>query len=317
MICKSTRAIWVLAIALTAGGCGDDSTASGTGGSGGTGGTRGTAGTGGTGGASFEGSFSVNQKFWHSGFDITILDGETFTRETLDGRVNYYALLNAAFENLGPNETFFSPDVSLVQDGMAAIPATDDTDIPFVPSGLASDGVLAYIVEADFDVDNAQLIVGSNDVVQAIVPLSPQAGDLVSLEPAEVPISGSITMELIDLTFNSGGIRADVPDLYREIEAGSRGLTLNFDATSRRSGNWNILPQDFALILPSGSAVGVDGGGRAPLPGSEAGIDTTGISVRFLVDEMPAGDYTLRFAPGSWFVGDDGVTEATFDFSID
>jgi hypothetical protein len=124
-------------------------------------------------------------------------------------------------------------------------------------------------------------------------------------------------MELIDLTFNSGEIRADIPNSYSQVEAGSRGLTLSFDATSRKGGNWNILPQDFALILPGGSAVGVDGSKLASLPGSDVGVDTPGLSVRFLVDEMPTGDYILRFAPGNWFVGEDNVTEATFEFSIE
>jgi hypothetical protein len=32
---------------------------------------------------------------------------------------------------------------------------------------------------------------------------------------------------------------------------------------------------------------------------------------------MPAGSYTLRFTPGTWFVGEDNVIEATFDFSIE
>ncbi len=307
--------LFALLIAFAFLGCSGDGSSMDAG-TGATGGTAGTGGIGGTGGAPAQGTFSVNQDFWHSGFHITILDGEPFTRETLDGRINRYVSINATFENLGPNETFFSPEISLVQDGIAAIPA-GDTDIPFVPSGLASSGVLAYIVEENFDVDSAQLIVGSNDVNQAIVPLSPQAGDLVSLEPADILISGSISMELIDLSFNSGEIRADVPDLHSQIEAGSRGLTLSFDATSRKSGTWNILPQDFALILPGGSAVGVVGSELTSLPGSDVGVDTPDLSVRFLVDEMPAGDYTLRFAPGAWFVGEDNVTEATFDFSLE
>jgi hypothetical protein len=307
--------LFALLIAFAFLGCSGDG-ASVDAGTGATGGTAGTGGIGGTGGAPVQGTFSVNQDFWHSGFHITILDGETFTRETLAGSIIRYVSINATFENLGPNETFFSPDISLVQDGIAAIPA-GDTDIPFVPSGLASSGVLAYIVEENFDVDSAQLIVGSNDVNQAIVPLSPQAGDLVSLEPADIPISGSLSMELIDLVFSSGEIRADVLNSHSEIEAGSRGLTLSFDATSRKSGNWNILPQDFALILPGRSAVGVDGSELTSLPGSDVGVDTPGLSVRFLVDEMPTGDYTLRFAPGVWFVGQDDVTEATFDFSIE
>jgi hypothetical protein len=270
-----------------------------------------------TGGDLGDQEFAVNQEFWHAGFHVTLGNGDVSTRETLDGRTLRFVFIDARFENLGPNETLFFSPVSLVQDGTAFITAEDDTDIPLVPSGLSSDGTLAYLVDEDFDADRAQLVVGTGEENQALVPLGAQGGDLVSLEPSEPPISGSISMELIDLTFTSAELRADIPAGHREIEAGSLGLTINFDATSRRSGNWRINAQDLALILPGGSAVGADGAELAGLPGSDAGTDTSGLSVRFLVDDIPAGDYTLRFTPGDWFVGEDGVTEATFDFSLE
>jgi hypothetical protein len=261
--------------------------------------------------------FAVNQEFWHAGFHVTLGNGDISTRETLDGRTLHFVSIDATFENLGPDETSFFSPVSLVQDGTAFIPSGDNTDIPRVPSGLSSDGTLVYLVEEDFDADRAQLVVGSGEENQALVPLGPQGGDLVTLEPSEPPISGSISMELIDLTFTSAELRADIPASYREIEAGRLGLTINFDATSRSSGNWRINAQNLALTLPSGSSVGADGAELPGLPGSDAGTDTPGLFVRFLVDDMPAGDYTLRFTPGDWFVGDDGVTEATFDFTLE
>jgi hypothetical protein len=49
-------------------------------------------------------------------------------------------------------------------------------------------------------------------------------------------------------------------------------LTLNFDATSRNQDNWNIFEQDFALIMPGGSAVGPDGSQLGSLPGFESNL---------------------------------------------
>jgi hypothetical protein len=270
----------------------------------------------GGGGGFEEQTFSINQEFWHSGFHVTLNDGETSTRETPDGRPLYFVSIDATFENLGPQEDRFFGQIALVQDGTAFIEAGDDTDIPFVPAGLSSNGTLAYIVEENFDPDRAQVVVGTPEENQAIIPLGPQGGELVTLEPSAPPFSGEISMELIDLTFTGAELRADVPAGYREIEAGKRGLTLNFDATSRKSGNWLINPQDFALVLPSGSGVGVDDSMLASLPGSDAGTETSDLYVTFLVDDPPAGDYTLRFSPGSYWVGEDGVTEATLEFSL-
>ena len=52
------------------------------------------------------------------------------------------------------------------------------------------------------------------------------------------------------------------------------------------------------------------------MSGRPRGTDAPGLFLILLVDDTPAGDYTFRFAPGDWLVGEDGVTEATFDFSI-
>jgi hypothetical protein len=261
--------------------------------------------------------FSVNQEFWHSGFRVELSDGNYFSEENaLTGAIRYFVSITASFENLGDDQTFFYVDTAIVWNGNSA-PHLLSSDFPDVPSGLASKGELIYEVDENFDATSAQLIIGSGDQNRAQVPLGPAGGELIALEPSEPQINGSISLELIDLTFNSADLRADRLSSYTEVEEGKLALTLNFDVTSRSPGNWNVFDQDFALILPNGSAVGLDGSQLVSLPGSEAGTVTSGLALQFLVDNPPSGEYTLRFTPGSWFIGEDGVAEGTFDFVIE
>ncbi len=49
----------------------------------------------------------------------------------------------------------------------------------------------------------------------------------------------------------------------------------------------------------------------ASSPGAENGVDTTGLSVRFLADNPTAGAYTVHTRHG--FTGNDGVAEAALE----
>jgi len=261
--------------------------------------------------------FSINQEFWHSGFRVELSDANYYSEENaLTDAVRFFVSITASFENNGDDQSFFDAAMAIVWNGNSA-PHLLASDLPMVPSGLASKGELLFEVDENFEATSAQLIFGSADENRAQVPLGPAGGDLITLEPTEPPIDGSISMELIDLTFYSAELRADRPTSFTEIEAGKLALTLHFDATSRNQGNWNILPQDFSLILPNGSAVAADGTQLGSLPGSESGTVTSDLYVRFLVDNPPSGEYTLRFTPGSWFIGSDEVTEGSFDFFIE
>lgn len=269
-----------------------------------------------SGGAFQDQSFPIDKQFWHSGFRVQLGDGRLFAEENeFTDEVRYFLALEAMFENLGNDQTFFDGATALTWEGDSA-PLLLSSDRPSVPAGLSSAGEFIFEVSEDFDLASAQLIVGSADENQAQIPLAEAGGEIVTLEPSQPEVTGSISMELVDLSFTSGELRADRPESYREVEAGKLALTLNFDATSRKSGNWNILPQDFALLLPNGGAVAPDRTDLGSLPGSEAGIVTSDLSVRFLVDDPPGGDYTLRFTPGSWFIGNDGATEATMEFTL-
>ncbi len=263
-----------------------------------------------------EQSFSVNQEFWHIGFRVELGDGILFaTEDQLTKEVRYFASIDATFENLGDSPVRFDSDLVIVTpDGNFS--QQGPSEIPEVPGGLSAAGTLVFRVDESFDVASAQLLVGRSDVNQAQVPLGPQGGELVSLEPSEPAPPGPLSMELVGLTFTSTDLRADKLASNRELESGKLALTLNFDATSRKDGNWSMLPQDFVLVLPDGTTAAPSASDLASLGGATGGVDTPDLSVSFLVDAPGAGNYTLRFQPGSWFVGDDGVESADVDFTI-
>jgi len=262
-----------------------------------------------------EQAFTVGQEVWHSGFRIEFGEGLSYQEERLSGDTLHYVSFDALFENLGEDEKIFGSEINLVANGVAAIQSTGSESFPIVPGGLSSPGTVEYIVEPGFDFDNAELVVGREGDQQARVPLG-SGGELIALAPAEVDLAGELSMELIDMAFTSADLRYDAPINYEQAPEGKIALTIHFDVTSRRDGNWNIFADDFALIVPDGTAVAADGSMLHALPGSAAGTTTPDHYVRFLLDDPPAGGYTLRFTPGDPFIGEDGVTEATFDFTL-
>lgn len=262
-----------------------------------------------------EQAFTVGQEIWHSGFRIEFGEGLSYQEERLSGNTLHYVSVEALFENLGEDEKVFSSEINLVSNGVAAIQSGGRESFPIVPGGLSSPGTVEYIVEPGFDFDNAELVVGREGEQQAKVPLG-SGSEIVALAPAEVDLTGELSMELIDMAFTSANLRYDMPVSYGQAPEGKIALTINFDVTSRRDGNWNIFADDFALIVPDGTALAADGSMLHALPGSEPGTTTPDHSVRFLLDDPPAGDYVLRFTPGDPFIGEDGVTEATFDFTL-
>ena len=284
--------------------------------------TDGSGGDGSDGGASGDGglpseAFAVGHKIWHSGFEITVGDGTFVAEETLSGEPLYVVTLDATFTNAGPEENSFFNPVNLVANGLAAIRAESLDEIPRVPAGLTSAGTFVFYVEPDFDLNTATLVMGFPEDKQAVIPLGSNTGELVTLEPAPPPsVSGTLSLELIDLEVTSAELRSDVPVNFEEVAPGELALTINFDATSRRQGNWSLFAEHFALIDPGGNALSLDGADLHNLIGSDEGALTPDHYVRFLIDEPAEGIYTLRFTPSDVFVGEDGVGEATLEFQL-
>ena len=316
---KGWIALIVLTMGLTACGGGDDPAAPTTAAAGGdaatTPTTAATAAPGETTGGIEDQTFTVGETFWHSGFLVEVTGGQIVSTEnSLTGAVTTDLVLSASLENQADDTGFFGPDLAIATSNNS-YPSSFASDIPDVPGGLKSQAEFLFRIDETFDLASAELVVGSGGDSKARIPLG-DGGDAVRLEPAELAISGELAMELIDLTFTAATLRYDIPERHRQVEEGKQALTLFFDATSRKTGNWQIFAGDLVLILPDGTAIGADDVDIGSLPGSDQGTTTPDRSVRFLVDEMATGDFTVQLAPGSWFVGDDGVTEGTFDFAL-
>jgi hypothetical protein len=265
----------------------------------------------GNGGGGLDGTtFQINETFYHSGFEVELGEGRVEAVENAP-----LLTIEGTFKNLGEEEGVFNPEMAIVQ-GTKTYSTSFSYDAPSAPSGLSSEGELIFDIDEDFDSEQAKLVVGSVDQAKAEVPFGPGGGDLVDLAPEEPVVAGTISLELIDLNFESAELRYDIPVSYTELDEGERALTLHFSATSRKGGNWNIFPQDFALTKPGGTSVGVDGSALGSLPGNDLGTTTEDLYVRFIVDDPSAGSYTLRFKPGDYWI-DQGPDQGEFTFELD
>ncbi len=260
-------------------------------------------------------SFPVDQEAWHSGFHVTFGDGRfTGEADTFTNEVDYWVEIDVNFENLRHDDWSMHTDqFALVANGNASS-ARGDSELPTVPGGLASNGTLVFTVDESFDPATSAVIIGTADEARAEIPLG--GGEAVTLEPSSAALTGSLEMELLDLTFQNADLQYDNPGFFSNVEDGSIALTLHFEATSRKSGNWQVFAQDFALTLPDGSAITPSASNLTALPGSDDGTPTADLSLTFVVPDPATGKYNLRLTVGDWFVGVDGVNEASYEFSL-
>jgi hypothetical protein len=269
-------------------------------------------------GETFEDVYPIDLTFWHHGFMVEITNAihAASVPPDLSGDQAYTMTVEATFTNEGDGQTFFDSIVSMITP-TDTYTTSFSSDLPSVPGGgLSADGSFLFVVDPGFEIDDAYLLIGDGNEQQARVPLGPGGGELVALEPAEEPLTGGITISLIDMNFTTADVRADDLVRHSEAEPGQLLLTLNFDVTSRKSGNWSIFATEFALTLPSGSSVPVAGSDLPGLPGSDAGLETTGLYLGFVVDDPAEGTYTLRWTPPDRWLGEGDPAEATYEFEL-
>ena len=242
---------------------------------------------------------TINESFWHSGWKVTL--GEA-TFDPAESAVS----IDATFENTGSDTSTFDSQLVLIAGGENFTESTLDQELPEVPGELSGNGVITFRVGANFSFDDAVLVIGNPANNQARVPLGPQGGELVTLEPATIQINGTVTAGAVTLNVTEAEIRADFPDLHRPVEKGSLQMTIRFSATVAAGiaiGEGVLQSPNVALKLPDGSAVAVISDGRSGvnelLQGKE-GTTIPDLSVRFQIIDPPEGQYAfvLRGAYG-------------------
>ncbi|MEX2246844.1 MAG: hypothetical protein WEC75_09160 [Dehalococcoidia bacterium] len=244
----------------------------------------------------------VDESFWHAGWKVTL--GEA-TFSAGDEAVSIEAL----FENLGGDTATFDSQLVLTTATDNYADSTFDQELPQVPGGLTGDGLITFTVDdADFSFDDATLIAGRSENQQATVPLGPGGDELVSLEPREIAVAGTLTAGAVTVAVEGAELRADLPDRYSITEAGKLALTVRFSVTPQAGiqiGQGVFQDPNVALTLPDGTSVAVmdDGvsGVNELLQGKE-GTTISDLSVRFEVDDPAEGAYVFivrgAYGPG-------------------
>jgi hypothetical protein len=261
---------------------------------------------------------SVGHTVWNYGFEIEVIEatlgapeqamylgmeviGEFFRPLELSVRLTNHGTEEAEFEGLVGALTGIADATGIMRGSkysVMGIRGPGDTRLSVAP-GESALGQLRFELPDDFDLDRGFLVVGEYMVNQAIVPLGPAGPELVDLAPIEAEVSGSLSLELLDLSLTHARVSADVPHRHDTLAQGERTLYLYFDFTHRSpQGTQNLHFGNFELTLPNGESVSPPGqpdelNGLAP--------DTlhSGLWIRFpLANDDIAGEYTLRYDLG-------------------
>ncbi len=162
-------------------------------------------------------SVQVDESYWHAGFKVTL--GEARLTGGDSGMLGME--IDVVFENLSDADATPNSTLVLQSGGQNYTESTLDQEIPQVPGGLSSNGLITFEVDEAFSFDDAVLVVGLSSNNQAMVPLTLAAGELVSLEPQEIAASGSATAGALTVTLSGVEVRADMAENHEEEEEGS------------------------------------------------------------------------------------------------
>lgn len=250
----------------------------------------------------------VGETVWYGGFSVEIAE-VTVPPEGEAGTVE----VAVTYENQSADAAAF--------DGTGVLLTSDDTDyefdllateLPQVPGERTADDVWYFDVDDTFTLDDAVFTIGGADVNQAVVPLGDE-GELVTLEPVELDVSGEAVAGVLDVVVTSGVVRADIPETHAQVDEGRLALYLTFDLTYTASdpaytGGYAFAHANLALELPDGTTV-------TPLDGPIELLDSGGtlrdqVAV-FEIDNPPPGSYQLVVIDN---VGE--LVEGSFTFEI-
>lgn len=215
----------------------------------------------------------VNKSFWYAGFKVTI--GQVSIKKAIKPTPPTYItasaklLIQARFENLGPdNFTPYNEDLVLQSGANSYLNhASAEEKIPEVPGQQSTDGVIAFVVDDKFQLNNSMLLVGNARFNQGQVPLG-KSGKYVSLEPQKVAISGTITVpDAFTLAISGGDLSYDSLKQHIEQKAGEVMLISHYAITGNRDSTCCFGPENAILKLPDGTAIAATRASGYALPG--------------------------------------------------
>lgn len=241
-------------------------------------------------------SVEVGQTVWFAGFRVTFGTATAELDEDGSGPVT----IDAVFENLGDDAARLDATLTLVSGGETALEGIGGS-VPSVPGGGSEEGTLAFHARGSFSFDDAVLTLGRPGIQQAVVPLTPSAGEVVTQEPFDVAASGSATAGVLRLDLEGGEIRADKPWTHGQLPEGTLLLTLRYSASYEgdSAGGFPFAGENVALRLPDGTTVGIVHDGHSQTIELIGAGTTVGDQYsRFEIPDPVAGEYALLVRTG-------------------
>lgn len=249
--------------------------------------------------------YPINADVWYAGLQLTFGEA-TATLDARGGSVE----IETTFRNPGPFSAALAAPIVLTA-GADAYELRRGTELPEVPSGGTADLTLAYDIIGRSSVDDAVIRIGAGANHQALVPLRPETGPLVSLEPLAIEATGSGVAGELTVALQSGVLRWDLPDWGAELPLASEALTLTYNVsyTGKFAGGFAFTGANVALQLPDGTLVEPRKDGRSQ---SIEVLDPGAIVLAATRFEIPAG---TRGAFG--LLVNDGSAKTTIAFMVD
>ena len=215
---------------------------------------------------------TVNKSFWYTGFKVTVADATVI--RPIKPSPGYSIpktrlLMNATFENLGPdNTTPYYLDLVL-QSGTNSYLDHDSQDekIPDVPGLQRTQGMIAFYIDEKFKLSDAVLLVGNARNNQAQISLA-RSGKDKTLEPQKVAINGTINQPTsFTMAVSGGTLSYDDPKTHQEEKAGDVLLQATFAITGLKDSTCCLSTENLILKLPDSTAVAARRNSTVELPG--------------------------------------------------
>lgn len=258
----------------------------------------------------------VDKSFWHNGFRVTlgtakiVEQADTASASPPQQRV---VTIDVTLANLGTRLWSFracGPTNLRSECGWSALvlssggrhytePAPQQ-DLPKIPGKASQSGMIAFVVDESFRLDDAVLTVGTPDVRQAVVPLTGDQG-LVSLEPRSLDITGEVAVFDHVFTVDGGELRADSPQGYFEATAGHEYLRLHYAVTNTGpsvTGGTLKLDTYHYLMTPNDDTLSPAGSCGGSIEYPQPGVTVPDLMICFEVPVPAAGEYLFFVKDG-------------------
>lgn len=228
-------------------------------------------------------AFELGTTVWYEGLVLRV-DRASALLDERGGLVE----VAIRIENPGSEDGQLDAPIRLLV-GDEVVEPTRESTVPSVPAGGLVPALMSYELQGITDIDGAVVQIGADADHKALVPLTPEGGEPVTLEPIDLAFRGSAAAGSLRVALRTGVLRWDLPDWSQEMPATHQALTLRYDVTYSGDfiGGFAFTGDNVSLRLPDGTVVKPRRDGHSQsIELIAAGGTKTGLTSRF---EIPAG----------------------------